>query len=287
MRTGIENIIAKLLGDNVQIINTIPLAGGSINESFKVNTNNGVYFIKKNSSSQFPQMFEKEVSGLKTLRDANEIIIPKTIGVAESAAESFLMLEFIESGIRAKHFWEIFGHQLANLHNHTSDFFGLEIDNYIGSLQQTNKKHSNWSDFFREERLEKQVILARNSGLIDKSVVTSFDKFYNHLYDLFPVEPASLLHGDLWNGNFMVNKAGLPVIFDPAVYYGHREMDLGMSKLFGGFDEQFYTSYNKHHPLENGWEERLDYYNLYPLMVHVNLFGSGYVQSVKSIISKF
>ena len=287
MRTGIENIIAKLLGDNVQIINTIPLAGGSINESFKINTNNGVFFIKKNSSSQFPQMFEKEVSGLKTLRDANEIIIPKTIGVAESATESFLMLEFIESGTRVKHFWEIFGNQLANLHNHTSDFFGLEIDNYIGSLQQTNKKHTNWSDFFREERLEKQVILARNSGLIDKSVVTSFDKFYNHLYDLFPVEPASLLHGDLWGGNFMVNEAGLPVIYDPAVYYGHREMDLGMSKLFGGFDEQFYTSYNKHHPLENGWEERLDYCNLYPLMVHVNLFGGGYAQSVKSIISKF
>jgi len=150
-----------------------------------------------------------------------------------------------------------------------------------------NHKHNSWTDFFREERLEKQVRLARNNDIIDKRVVSAFDNFYAKLDNVFPKEPPALLHGDLWAGNFMVNEVGAPVVIDPAVYYGNREMDLGMTTLFGGFDRQFYISYNNYFPLENGWEKRLDYCNLYPLMVHVNLFGGSYVSSVLSILKKF
>jgi len=287
LKTDIEKILSKFVGDNVTINDFSPVGGGSINETFKLSTSDGSFFVKKNSASLYPNMFQKEAKGLKILSDTNGIEIPEVIGVGESDDESFLILKFIDGGLKKTSFWEDFGQQLATLHKNTDEYFGLNHDNYIGSLEQFNNQHSSWSDFFREERLEKQVRLARNNGRIDKGIVVAFDRFYTKLDNIFPVEPSALLHGDLWGGNFMVNEVGSPVIIDPAVYYGNREMDLGMSQLFGGFDRQFYISYNKHYPLENGWEERLEYCNLYPLLVHVNLFGGGYIQSVKSILHKF
>ncbi len=154
-------------------------------------------------------------------------------------------------------------------------------------LYQSNKKHDNWIDFFRTERLEKQVKLARDHNRMGKTVVQSFENFYRALPEIFPIEPPAFIHGDLWGGNFMTDENGAPVIIDPAVYYGHREMDLGMSQLFGGFDHAFYEAYHHHFPLEKGWQERVDYCNLYPLMVHLNLFGGGYLNSVQSILRKF
>ncbi len=283
----IEKVLTKYIGSDVKINSFSSVGGGSINETYKLSTNEGYFFVKKNSVSQYPQMFKKEAQSLKVLRDANELDIPEVVGIGESGDETFLIIKFIENGVKKSSFWDDFGQQVAALHKHTNTYFGLDHDNYIGSLKQYNRIHNNWSDFFREERLEKQVRLARDYGRIDKGTVVAFDRFYIKLDDIFPIEPSSLLHGDLWGGNFMVNNVGSPVIFDPAVYYGHREMDLGMSQLFGGFDKQFYLSYNLHYPLENGWEKRLDYCNLYPLMVHVNLFGGGYAQSVKSILKKF
>ncbi len=287
LNAEIEKILANYIGNSVEIIDFLPVGGGSINETFKLNTTAGNFFVKKNSASLYPQMFIKEAKGLKILSDANAISIPETIGIGESGDESFLILKYIEIGLEKASFWDDFGQQLAALHKHSNEHFGLNHDNFIGSLEQYNKPHDSWSSFFREQRLEKQVRLARNNGKIDKGTVVAFDKFYAKLDNIFPEEPPALLHGDLWGGNFMVNEVGSPVIIDPAVYYGHREMDLGMSQLFGGFDRQFYISYNKYYPLENGWEERLHYCNLYPLMVHVNLFGGGYSQSVKSILSRF
>ncbi|RLD39817.1 MAG: ketosamine-3-kinase, partial [Bacteroidetes bacterium] len=201
--------------------------------------------------------------------------------------ESFLILNFIQSAEMQDEFWDDFGQKLASLHRHSQKNFGLDHDNYIGSLSQSNKFHKSWADFFREERLEAQVKLARDNGRMGREMVNTFSRFYAKLDELFPKEPPALLHGDLWSGNFMVNQNGLAVIIDPAVYYGHREMDLAMSQLFGGFDASFYDAYQRNFPLENGWQQRLDYYNLYPLMVHVNLFGGSYLESVKRILVRF
>lgn len=286
-KVEIEKMLSGFIGIDVTINSISSVGGGSINDTYKVSTSEGDFFVKKNSTSLYPQMFEKEALGLKILRDAKSIDLPEVIGYGEIENDSFLILKFINSANKSDSFWDDFGRQLAGLHKNSDKHFGLNHDNYIGSLYQYNNKHGSWSDFFREERLEKQVRLARNNGAIDTGTVSTFDRFYTKLENIFPQEPPALLHGDLWGGNFIVSEKGNPVIIDPAVYYGHREMDLGMTQLFGGFDSQFYSSYDMHYPLENGWEERLGYCNLYPLMVHVNLFGGGYLQSVKAILKKF
>jgi fructosamine-3-kinase len=271
----------------VELISVSPVSGGDINEAFRFETSSGDFFVKKNSLSRFPRMFEKEASGLKVLAEANEIPVPVVVATGAEKDEAFLVLRFIQSGAKPHNFWDGFAKNLARLHKHTAGQFGLDHDNYIGSLYQSNRYHKKWTDFFREERLEIQVKLARDNSAIGKETVWAFERFYNKLDEIFPVEPPALLHGDLWGGNFMTNQNGEAVIIDPAVYFGHREMDLAMSQLFGGFDGRFYESYHQHYPLEKGWQKRMDYCNLYPLMVHVNLFGGSYLNSVQSILHRF
>jgi fructosamine-3-kinase len=157
----------------------------------------------------------------------------------------------------------------------------------MGSLVQYNTPEKSWVEFFVCRRLQVQVALAFDSGHLDKSAVTRFDRFYSRLDQIFSPGKPSLLHGDLWGGNYMVSESGEPCLIDPAVYYGHREVDLAMTTLFGGFSAEFYTGYESHHKLEPGWRERLDIYNLYPLLVHLNLFGSSYLGSVTSILKRF
>jgi len=286
-KSSIEEILSHKFKQTVEITNVSSVSGGSINETLKLTTNIGKFFIKKNSASLYPKMFEKEAKGLNILAAANAIAVPNVVTLGQADNTAFLILDFIESRQKQHDFWDHFANKLARLHKNSSSYFGLDHDNYIGSLYQSNKKHDHWLDFFRSERLEKQVQLARDHGRMGKDVVNSFERFYQKLPEIFSVEPPALIHGDLWGGNYMVNENGGAVIIDPAVYYGHREMDLGMSQLFGGFDSRFYEAYHHHYPLENGWQERMDYCNLYPLMVHVNLFGGGYLSSVKSILRKF
>jgi protein-ribulosamine 3-kinase len=157
----------------------------------------------------------------------------------------------------------------------------------MGSLYQHNTFHNRWINFFIQERLERQVRLARDRGNISSADVSAFERLYKKLEEIFPETKPSLVHGDLWSGNFMINENGLPSLIDPAVYYGHPEVDIAMSTLFGGFADSFYETYNQSNPLEKGWQQRLDYYNLYPLMIHVNLFGESYLRAVRRIIQKF
>lgn len=279
--------LEEVTGETAELLSVSPVGGGDINEAYRFETTLGTYFVKKNSSSRFPQMFEKEALGLKILADAEEIPVPEVMTCDETGEEAFLIMKYIPPGTKSTDFWETFGRRLAALHRHTDEMFGLDHDNYIGSLHQSNRRHRSWTDFFREERLQFQVKMARDAGRIDSDTIRKFERFYQKLEDIFPVEPPALIHGDLWGGNFIVNPEGEAVIIVPAVYYGHREMDLGMSQLFGGFHHEFYEAYNRHYPLEPGWQKRLDYCNLYPLMVHVNLFGGGYLGSVKSILKRF
>lgn len=283
----ISKILSEFFNSPVEVLSQKPVGGGSINSALKVETNRGVFFVKHNSKHLYPAMFEKEALGLKRLRESNAMAVPDVLTFDEVGNNAFLFLSFIESGNKTDDFWDDFAQNLATLHKNTNKEFGLDHDNYIGSLKQFNEWNESWAGFFTEQRLEPQLKKARDAGMLGRETTAAFERFYKRIDEIFPNEASSLLHGDLWSGNFMVGEDGKVVLVDPAIYYGHREMDLAMSQLFGGFSSQFYESYHKYFPLEKGWEQRLDYCNLYPLLVHVNLFGGGYANSVKSIIGKF
>ena len=283
----ISHFLETILKKPVSIQSVSAIGGGSINIAYRVETNQGQFFIKMNSASRFPKMFEKEALGLEVLFDAGEIPVPEVIAVGENKKDAFLILKFIHSGSRRTSFWDDFGIGLARLHKHSQPVFGFSHDNYIGSLSQINKEHESWDKFFTEERLKPLIRLAFNNGKMEKEDLKAFEIFEKKIPEIFPVEPPALLHGDLWSGNFMADENGNAVIIDPAVYYGHREMDLGMSQLFGGFHARFYEAYNEAYPLQPGWEKRLDFCNLYPLLVHLNLFGMSYLIEIRSVLNKF
>jgi hypothetical protein len=230
-------------------------------------------------------MFEREADGLSLLRKTGEIRVPEVVCSGYAGPYAYLLLEFIQSGRKISKFMDDFGRSLARLHRHTADAFGNNRDNYMGALLQQNKYHKDWVSFFIEERLEPQVLLGKK--YFSSSSISCFERLYNRLGEFLPNEPPALLHGDLWSGNLMVSAEGKACLIDPAVYYGNREVDLAMTTLFGGFESSFYDAYLEEFPLNKGWQERLDIYNLYPLLIHLNLFGSGYLGAVEQIIRRF
>jgi len=263
------------------------VGGVCINEAYSLNTNFSKYFIKYNSATAFPGMFEKEAAGLKILAETKTIEIPEVIGSAETREYAYILLQYIETGICSRNFWQDFGIKLADLHRNTSEYFGLDHDNYIGSLVQKNTYHPDFFSFFISERIEPQLKEARNKGALSLGETRYFDSLFNTLHNIIPVEKPALIHGDLWSGNFVVTANGSPCLIDPAVYFGHREADIAMTQLFGGFHPEFYLSYNQAWPMEKDWQKRMDIFNLYPLLVHVNLFGGSYARQVLQIIRQF
>lgn len=279
--------ISIFFKEKQEVLSASPVHGGSINSCFQLITNKGRYFIKTNVAEKYPGMFEAESKGLDLLKSTHTFRIPDVHFTGDHRGQAFILMEYISSSASGEANWEEFGISLSKLHQQYSTFFGLEYDNYIGSLPQLNKNKNNWAEFFIENRLMVQQKSAMDSKRIDSNTSKMLDKLYSKMEQLFPNEKPSLLHGDLWSGNFLNDENGKPVIVDPAVYYGHREMDIAMSKLFGGFNDQMYRNYNQEFPLENGWQERLDLCNLYPIMVHVNLFGGSYATQCKQILQRF
>ena len=278
---AIERKCVEVLGS--PILDARFVGGGDIGVARLLRTENGRFFLKysRELSGFFP--FEAEARGLELLRNASPIRIPEVI----FCDKTFLLLEYIEPGLADNSFWENFGLAFSELHRNTSSFFGLEFDNYIGRLSQTNSKRNLWPDFFREMRLEPQSRQAFDLGYFTTRDIAGMGKLYRNLPEIFPPEKPALVHGDLWSGNYLVSHAGEPVLIDPAVSYSHREMDLAMSRLFGGFDWRFYRSYEEAYPLAPGFEERLPVYQLYYLLVHVNLFGAAYLGPVRDIMSRW
>ena len=270
---------------SVNILKAPSLSGGCINHVHRLQTSIGDFCIKYNLRDRFPEMFTSEADGLALLNNAGEIHVPDVCCTGYAGSFAYILLEYIDEGRKSSSFMNDFGRSLARLHKHTAGYFGHKLDNYMGSLPQSNKKHTTWNLFFVEERLKRQVSLA--NVYFSSSDVAAFERLYARLDELLPVEPPALLHGDLWGGNYMVAPDGKACLIDPAVYYGHREVDIAMTTLFGGFDESFYASYQEEYPLEIGWQERLDIFKLYPLLIHLNLFGSGYLGSILSIIRRF
>jgi len=278
--------LSYITGQNVEFINFKYSSGGCINRTGKLETSAGTYFVKWNDADKFPGMFEKEMKGLSLLASKKGIRIPVPISHGHSKNHSYIIMEWIEKSSRNNDYWVKLGEQLAALHQQTNESYGLDHDNYIGSLPQENSFTENWMDFFIESRLEFQLRKAFELGKISSSHVHSFHQLYKQIPELLAYEPPSLLHGDLWSGNLMIDDKGQPALIDPAVYYGNREIEIAFTRLFGGFDNKFYAAYNAIWPLSPGFEVRQDIYNLYPLLVHVNLFGGGYLSQIENILNR-
>lgn len=277
-------ILEKITNENhLSLISTKALAGGDINEAFLLKCKEGDFVVKINDAYKFPGMFEAEAKGLQLLRTSESFKIPEVINYGMIASDSYLLLEFISEGNPTSNFWELFAEQLSTLHKITQPYFGLEHDNYIGSLPQYNKNYDSVSEFYITQRMEPQFRMAADNGFSFKKL----DLFYKTISDEIPDEPSALIHGDLWAGNFMVSEKGKPVLIDPAVAFAPREMDLGMMQLFGGFPDSVFEVYNSYFPLQPDWNKRVDIWQLYYLLVHLNLFGSGYLSRVKAIVSKY
>ena len=287
LRNSIVDHLSPIFGSRLDLKEYQPVSGGCINNGGYLRTNYGPFFLKFNSHA-FKGMFETEASGLKLLENANALHTPTAYvsGVSEDG-QHFLVTEWIGTGKPVADFWEELGRGLAQLHSQQNTHYGLDFDNYIGSLPQHNDFTNNWSKFFIDQRLEPQVELGLKQHTLDRSISNRIRGLYPFFEQWFPEEPPSLLHGDLWSGNLLVDENGKPAIIDPAVYYGHREMELAFTSLFGGFNERFQAAYQEAWPLVPNFEERIDLYNLYPLLVHVNLFGGPFVNQLNSVITKF
>jgi protein-ribulosamine 3-kinase len=282
----IREAIRSQLGSDLQLQGASIASGGMINQAATLQSNKGTLFIKWNNDSNCPDLFEKEAHGLRLLKKS-PIKSPEVLGLGTVHHTYFLILSHIRSGPPKAKFWERFGQELAKQHLITHESYGLDHDNHIGKLPQHNSPSTDWSNFFIYQRLMPQLTLARNSGLIETSTLLDFESLFKKLPDFFPNEPPSMIHGDLWSGNFMSDENGAPVIFDPAAHYANREVELAFTKLFGGFDSMFYTAYFDTYPVDRGFEERVDMYNLYPLLVHLNLFGSSYLASVRQALKSY
>ena len=283
IKSKIENILdSRITGMN-------SLSGGCISSSYKVNTKDGnSYFLKYNYSSG-SDMFLTEAHGLQELDKPGVITIPKVI----SFDKEFILLDLIENSGRSKNFSEDFGRKFAVLHKFNNEKYGFYEDNYIGSNPQLNipdnDEEKNWTKFYFQKRILYQFHLAEKSGNSTSDLRSSISKLENKI-DLIVTdngEKPSLLHGDLWGGNYMVDKNGFACLIDPAVYYGIREADLAMTKLFGGFDSEFYRAYNEEFPLPDGYDYRENIYKLYHVLNHLNLFGSGYYSQAISLIKYY
>ncbi|MGZ8524904.1 MAG: fructosamine kinase family protein [Chitinophagaceae bacterium] len=264
-----------------------PVQGGEINSSYCLHGPGAKYFLKVNDAKRYPGMFDQEARGLDKLRNSITLTIPAVIKCGLIEHQQYLLLEWIEPGRPRPDFWEIFGAAIATMHLQPQPFFGWPAANYIGSLPQYNTQHDSWCLFYTECRILPLVKKLFDTRAFNNQDVTAAENLCKNFEHLFPREPPALLHGDLWSGNFMTTQAGDAAIYDPAVYYGHREMDMGMTKLFGGFHERFYTAYNEVFPLEKGWLQRLPLAQLYPLLVHAVLFGGHYVGRSREIINQF
>lgn len=280
----VKKTIEERLATN--ILSMSPLSGGDINEVLQIQTTIGHYVVKYNDKEKFPGMLAKEAKGLKLILN-NGFTTPPVIDSFSDRASQFLILDYIEPEKPSKIFWNRFAKRLSLLHQKGNDFFGLDYSNYIGSLPQKNDRKTTWEEFFVQNRLEPLIKTAFNKGLLRSPHLQRFEHLFTLLKDVIPDEQPALLHGDLWSGNFLCALGQEPVLIDPAVYYGHREVDIAMTRMFGGFDPSFLEYYNDYYPLEKGWEIRLPVHNLYPNLVHLILFGSSYLGGIESVLKSF
>ncbi|MFP4114929.1 MAG: fructosamine kinase family protein [Spirochaetota bacterium] len=285
----LREALERIAGGSVTVTSERPVGGGCIASGARIEiSGDGVYFVKR--SSRLPgKMFEAEAAGLRALGGGAGPRVPTVHACRPGPGEAFIVMEWIEPGPKTGGFDRAFGERLAAMHRRRDvEWFGFPEDNYIGSTLQPNGWMDSWHDFYRERRVGFQMRLARDKGLIGERTVADIESILGRLESLLPApEYPSILHGDLWGGNYLADSCGEAVLIDPATYYGHREADLAMTELFGGFGRGFYAAYRDAWPLEPGYRERAPLYNLYHMLNHANIFGGSYVGSVQGIVRRY
>ncbi len=260
-----------------------PLTGGSICHVVRLRWADGGSAVLKTHPAPPKGFFTAEAAGLAALAAGPG---PRAPGVLGTGAD-WLMLEDLGSGKPERRYWEEFGTSLAALHARPVQGFGSACDNWLGLNPQPNTATADGHAFYREHRLLFQGRRAFEHGKLEAADWSSLQRLGDRLPILIPVQPPSLLHGDLWSGNIVVTASGGPAVIDPAVYQGWAEADLAMTALFGGFPDRFYDAYQEAHPLAAGWRERFDLHNLYHLLNHLDLFGGSYLTAVRDVLLRF
>lgn len=280
----VEAAIARATGKSAKIARGEDVAGGSIGEARRLRLADGRrFFLKSLAAERLPGIFAAEAAGLAALADAGVLRVPRVL----AQEEDFLLLELIELHPPAAGFFENFGHGLARLHREArTDLFGFAEDNYLGRSRQPNGWSRSWTTFWRDHRLGYQLTLPNAQDdhelqVLGEKLLDRLPQWLNEVQ-----ESPSLLHGDLWAGNYLCGAGSQPVLIDPVVYYGHREAELAMARLFGGFPPAFYAAYEEEWPLPPGEEERGAIYQLYHLLNHYNLFGPSYRSGCLEILRK-
>ncbi|RME12287.1 MAG: fructosamine kinase [Ardenticatenia bacterium] len=260
-----------------------PVGGGDINQAARLETAGDVFFLKWHAAPP-PGMFAAEADGLRRIAATHTVRVPHVI----AQGDTWLLLEWLPIGRRTAAAAKRLGEALATLHRHTAAHYGLEHDNYIGLTPQINHPETDWVRFWREHRLRPQMRLAAERGRMPTHRRRALERLIARLDEWLPrTPPASLLHGDLWGGNWVALEDGTPALIDPAVYHGDRETDIAFTHLFGGFPASFYDAYTAAWPLPPGADARRDLYNLYHLLNHLNLFGEAYGASVDHILARY
>ena len=291
-KNTLEEAITEIFGKDLRIVGKQQVYGGDINRTYRLTLSDGTpVFMKSNTLKNLP-FFEAEAKGLEALRQTKAIGVPQVLGIGTDQNTSFLLLEYLEAAPKINGYWEVFGRELAALHQadtrHLTEngSFGFPTDNYIGATPQKNTPMAGWVDFFRECRLLPQIRMA--DRWFDPKLRQLCTKQSDRLDDyLSEPEFPSLLHGDLWSGNAAPGPDGRAWIFDPAAYVGHYEAELAMTELFGRYPQEFYRAYSEVAPIDSGYRDRRDLYNLYHLLNHLNLFGGSYLSSVRQILSRY
>jgi fructosamine-3-kinase len=273
-----------------QILKSSSVGGGDISQAARATLAEGRDVLIKWNAGALPGLFTAEWQGLTLLESSNTLRVPAVLAHREpvDSCPGFIVLEWLGRGSSNDGVAAALGRGLAAMHRVTANTFGLNQDNYIGANPQPNQSAADWVTFYREQRLRFQMELARRNGYLHRERGRRLEKLLARLGDWLPAHPpASLLHGDLWGGNWLTTASGEPALIDPAVYYGHRESELAFTELFGGFPAAFYRAYDQSWPLEAGYDERKDLYNLYHLLNHLNLFGEGYGGQVDAILRRY
>ncbi|BAU09545.1 hypothetical protein LEP3755_00160 [Leptolyngbya sp. NIES-3755] len=284
MWTQIDAQISQAISQSFESCDRRSVGGGCINQGYRISDGTLTFFVKLNRADQLA-MFEAEVIGLQHMREAEAIRIPKPICTGISESSAYIVLEWLDLGRGSSQAWADMGRNLARMHRYQkSTAFGWERNNTIGSTPQINSWTSNWTDFFTQHRIGYQLELGARNGGRFRNGARLLDRIPELLANHEP--KPSIVHGDLWSGNAAVMQSGEPVIFDPATYWGDREVDLAMTELFGGFPAEFYRGYEEIYPTDSGYKTRKTLYNLYHILNHFNLFGGSYESQANRMIDQ-